>query len=373
MHNSKKKPNILQLIGEFTSGGAETLVVNLTNALKRDNWNVIVSARKDGPLSKKLTDKGCVYFIKKQETMDLKYVFRLVSLIKKHKIDLIHSHLFGNNLFGFIASRLTRTRIIQTIHGMDSLKSKKRIIAYKIMSPYVDKIVTVSKSLEQEMLKVVSVREGKICTINNGIDIRRGTSVDEQMLLKDTLGIKEIYPIIGAVGNIKPVKGYDTFIRAAHLILKQYPNAQFLIVGDYSDNKAYKEELIKLTYELGMKESIGFLGYRQDADKLMSLFDVYTISSLSEGLSMALLEAMSLKRPIVATDVGGNSIVLESGKTGVLVPPGNPESLARGIISLISNKELSETVAKNAFEHVKNNYSSDSMFNNYKELYLSII
>ena len=126
-----KKPKILQLIGEFTSGGAETVVINLINRLKKDNWDVIVSARKDGPLSVKIIDKKDIYIIDKNRTIDIKYIFKVASLIREHNIELIHTHLFGNDFCGFLAAKYTSKKIIQTIHGMDSINSRKRILANK--------------------------------------------------------------------------------------------------------------------------------------------------------------------------------------------------------------------------------------------------
>ena len=313
-----KKLNILQLIGEFTCGGAETVVINLTNRLKKEGWNVIVSARMDGPLSAQLTDKNCVHFIGKKKALDIRYLSKLVSLIRENDIDLIHSHLFGNDLNGFIAAKYAGVKIIQTIHGMDSIASRKRVVAYNIMVPFVDRIVTVSESLKQEFEKSVSIKNDKICTIHNGVSLER-SFINKRSIIAE-IGISNSFPIIGAVGNVKPVKGYDTLIRAACLIIKKYPEAKFLIVGDVSEDKAYKEELDGLIYKLGLKGHIKYLGYRQDAYKILSLFDIYVLPSRSEGLSIALLEAMSLKKPIVATNVGGNVKALENGKTALLVP-----------------------------------------------------
>ena len=367
-----KKPKILQLIGEFTNGGAENLVVNLTNKLRQDHWEVIISARKDGPLSSLLSNKNCIYFINKQRTIDLKYLFKLVSLIREYDIDLIHSHLFGNDLFGFIAAKYAGIKIIQTVHGMDSFNSKKRVIAYNMMAPFVDKVVTVSKSLELEMVKVISFKRDKICTINNGIDLERYGVTKDYQLIKKEIGMNDSFPIIGAVGNVKPVKGYDILIKAAVSILEEYHNAKFLIFGDIIEDKEYKENLDKMILKYDLTKHIKFMGYRSDVFKFLPLFDAYVLPSRSEGLSVALLEAMLFRRPIVATSVGGNIAVLENGENGLLVPPDDPEALCKGILRLLSDKDLSKVLSANASNAVRTKYSFDRMAENYKELYLSI-
>ena len=368
-----KKPKILQLIGEFTNGGAENLVVNLTNKLRQDDWEVIISARKDGPLSSRLSNRNCIYFINKERAIDLNYLFKLVSLIREHDIDLVHSHLFGNDLFGFIAAKYAGIKIIQTVHGMDSFNSRKRVFAYSMMAPFVDKVVTVSESLELEMLKVVSFKKDKICTINNGIDLERYEVTKDYQLVKKEIGMNDSFPIIGAVGNVKPVKGYDTFIRAASLILKQYPKAKFLIVGSISEHNSCIDELERLIYVYGLKKYFEFLGFRQDVYDILSLFDIYVLPSRSEGLSMALLEAMSLGKPIVATSVGGNLKVLENYKTALLVPPNEPEALSDSILHLLSDKVFAKRIGQNASEVCRRRYNIDQMVENYKNLYLRLV
>lgn len=368
-----KKPNILQLIGEFISGGAETIVIDLINRLKKDNWDVIVSARRDGPLSARLIDKNGIYIINKRRTFDVQYLLKLISLIRYCKIELIHTHLFGNDFYGFLAARFTGAKIIQTIHGMDSINSRKRVLAYRIMAPFVDKIITVSESLEQEFLKVIPTVKNKICTITNGVDIEYGILNELSEFLREEIGISNLYPVIGAVGHVKSVKGYDTLIKAACLIIKKYPNAKIIIVGEvFEKDKHYKEELDRLIYSLGLKEHIKFTGFRQDVSKILPLFDVYVLPSRSEGLSMALLEAMSLGKPIVATSVGGNSFVLENGKTALLVPPDDPGKLSNSILHILSDEHFAKSMGKNALEHVRNKYTIDNMVENYKNLYFSL-
>jgi len=359
-----KKPNILHLIGEFTSGGAETIVINLINRLKKDNWNVIVSARKDGPLSEQIIDKKDIYIIDKNRTIDIKYIFN---------IELIHTHLFGNDFYGFFAAKYAGIKIIQTIHGMDSINSRKRILAYNIMAPFVDKIITVSESLEQEMLKVILFRKDKIYTITNGIDCGRYVSINSCQSMKEEIGINDSFPIIGAVGNVKPVKGYDTFIKAASLILKQYPKVKFLIVGSVSEHNSCIYEMERLIYVYGLEKYFEFLGFRQDVHDILSLFDIYVLPSRSEGLSMALLEAMLLGKPIVATSVGGNLKVLENCKTALLVPPNEPEALSESILHLLSNKAFAKFIGQNASEECRKKYNIDHMVENYKNLYLKLV
>jgi glycosyltransferase involved in cell wall biosynthesis len=360
------------LIGEFTSGGAETLVVKVTNRLIENGWNVIVSARKDGPLSEQLIDRDLLYLLPKTGTIDFGYLRALIKLIRRHDIDIVHSHLFGNDLYGFLAAKYTGKRILQTIHGMDSISSKKKIIAYKLMAPFVDMVVTVSDSLKEEFLKVVKINRQKIMTIDNGVDVEKRPTGDP-IALKKELGINGADPIIGAVGNVKVVKGYDTLISAMPSILKKYRNAMFVIVGDITEQPDYKAKLDRQVEELELKDKILFLGYRSDAYDVLSLFDIYTLPSRSEGLSVALLEAMSLSKPIVATTVGGNSLVLKDKETALLVRSEDPKMLSSCILHYLDNKAVAECTGKSAYDTVEAKYSMKQMIDQYEELYRELL
>jgi glycosyltransferase involved in cell wall biosynthesis len=367
-----RKPTVLQLIGELTCGGAETIVVKLTNALRKENWEIIVSARKDGPMSEYLDSKSDVVFLNKKVTIDFKYIRDLVLLIKSKKIDVIHSHLFGNDLYGFVAAKITHRPIIQTIHGMDSIRSKKRILAYSMMAPFVDKIVTVADSLRNEMLKIASINEDKICTIHNGINIVDKFPQSSCHSLKDELELLDCYPIVGAVGTVKAVKGYDILIDAFSRISRQYPKAKLLIVGDYSVNTVYKEQLDSLVASHGLKERVAFTGYRQDAYRFFSIFDIYVLPSRSEGLSVALLEAMSYKKPLIATCVGDNTKILRNEETGLLIEPEDSAALSESILRLLRDKNFANYLGTNAARTVQEEYTIDRMIEMYKSLYLKV-
>jgi glycosyltransferase involved in cell wall biosynthesis len=368
-----RKINILQLIGSFTSGGAENMVVNLVNGLAEDTFNVILSARAAGPAARGLINGNKVVIIEKNSTVDISYLLKLIRLIKKYRIDIIHSHMFGANMYGFLAAKLSGAKIIQTVHGMDCLNSKKRMIAYRLMHRFIDKIVTVSESLRVEFLKYTKVNQEKVFTIHNGIDINKYSVSDGYINKRAQLHLPPACPVIGAVGNIKHVKGYDTLILAAAGVIERYPEARFLIVGEtVKKHEQEKMRLDNLIKKLGLGNNVQFMGYREDIYEILPVFDVYVLPSRSEGQSLALLEAMASGRSIVATDVGGNPLLIKHGISGILTPAEDHVSLGQQIIRVLDDKNFAAELGKNAREDAVRRFSVENMAAGYDDLYKSI-
>lgn len=366
-------PRVLQLIGNLNPAGAENVVVNLANGLKTAGFDVLVLSREGGSLVQKLN--GVITrIIPKEKTIDLRYVVTLSKFISKNKIDIIHTHMFGNNFYGFCAALLTRRKVIFTIHGEDCFRSRKRLVFYRYFAPFVSRVVTVSKPLYNRFVYEIGIKKEKVSLIPNGIDTYRFQKKIDIADQRRKMGIPLDSPIVGAVGNIKPVKGYDIFLNAAVDVNKKMPKACFIIVGGV---RQYNEETMKalrtLVNEKKLSGNVYFLGERNDVENILPLFDVYVLPSRSEGTSIALLEAMAAERPIVATNVGGTPYIIESDKTGILVPPEDASSLSDAIIKLLEDRLLAGSLGKHARIVAEKDYSVDSMINQYAALYNEII
>ena len=369
-----RRINVLQMIGEFTSGGAESVVVNLAKSLNREKFSLTFTARKDGPISKNLPVGSEFVILPKRNGFDLRHLLRLIEIIKVRKIDLIHSHLFGPNLFGFLAAKITKKKIIQTIHGRDCFSTWKRILAYRLMLKFTDKIVTVSDPLGTEFRKRVGEDE-KATIVHNGIDVGSFKKIIQRDKKLASLGLPTRSKIIGSVGNIKPIKGHENLIQTMAILRKkeQYDVILAIIGEIYPKYASYKTMLDKLITSLGLADRIFFLGFRDDIPEILQAIDYYVLPSISEGLSISLLEAMAASRPIVATDVGMNSVVIQHGVNGLIVPPNSNEALAEALQKVISDPELSEEMGKKARKTVCSKYSSEAMSNRYLKLYEEIV
>jgi len=368
-----RKARIVQLIGCLKKSGAERVVVDLAKGLKSVNYEVTVCSREGGSLIPELNGVPTI-ILPKRGLIDSKHLLGLCEILRREKIDLIHTHLFGNNLYGFFASILTGKKIIFTVHGEDCLKSKRRLVFYRLAGPFVSKIVTVSGFLYEKVRKEVGISEGKLAVIANGINTEQFRNERVDTFDKRGLGLPGDGLVVGTIGTMKPVKGQDILIKAAAEVIRQVPEACFAIVGRPSQyHREYEEYLFRLRRDYGLENQVYFLGERDNVEAILPLFEVFVLPSRSEGTSIALLEAMASGRAIVATNVGGNPHLIHDKKTGLLVPPEDPGCLAEAIITLLRNRSFARRLAENAQRAAEKEYRVESMVERYAALYDEVL
>ncbi|MEE8422927.1 MAG: glycosyltransferase, partial [Thermodesulfobacteriota bacterium] len=204
--------------------------------------------------------------------------------------------------------------------------------------------------------------------IYNGID---PTLYDDQSVsgFRASLNIPEKTKVIGMVANLIHYKGHKFFIRACAKIKSMRADVVFLLIGE----GPMRIELEKLTKELGLEEDVVFLGRRSDISPLLSVMDVFVLTSLEEGFSNAILEAMAAGKPVIATDVGGNSEAVIHGKTGLLVPSMDSNSLADAINNMLCEPEMAEKMGEAGRERIVGEFSMNAMVRNMEHLYKDLI
>jgi glycosyltransferase involved in cell wall biosynthesis len=236
-------------------------------------------------------------------------------------------------------------------------------------------IVTVSELLAKELCSKSGIRREKVTTIHNGVEAGKFNGKSNRNRILEEIGLAKGEKIIGAVGNIKLVKGYDILLRSFSKILRaEGANVVLVLVGEIFDKQqGYKELLDGLIKELRLDGKVYFLGYREDIPELLQVFDLYVLPSRSEGLSISLLEAMASRKPIVATDVGMNSYLIKNGVSGRIVPSEDAESFADAMSSILKDREKAEQYGKAAAREFEENYSSKRMGAKYEEIYRKVL
>lgn len=342
------------------------MLLNLVKMLKTSPYKSMVGLLREGWLYTELKKAGIpIVVLNFRGPYDFRFLVNLVCMIKKTKIDIIHSHLFGMNLYGALAAKLTSKPLIATVHGETyDLERRRRILAYKMIAKWSQKIVTVSRNLENLMMKEVGIDQNKILTIYNGIDLARFSYSNGTTVRRD-LGLKSSEKIVGIIAGLRPVKGHHYFLQAASHVLKDIPSAKFLIVGD----GALRNQLISYAKRLNIERKVMFTGFRRDIPELLSIMDVFVVSSLSEGLSLSLLEAMAAGKAIVATRVGGNVELIQHNRTGFFVPPRDPVSMAEAIILLLKHKPIAVRMGEIARQKALKEFDCGQMRKKYEGLY----
>jgi glycosyltransferase involved in cell wall biosynthesis len=230
--------------------------------------------------------------------------------------------------------------------------------------------VFVSNQLKTALQSALKLNDAHCAVIPNGVDLQRFQGRHDRPL-RGELQIPDDAILVGAVGNIRKPKSYDTRLRAAHALAQKSDRFRFVIAGEGS-GELY-DELLALRHELGLEQKLDFLGLRSDIPEILRSLDVYVLSSTTEGFSIACIEAMAAGIPVVATRSGGPEEILEDGRSGLLVPVKDSDALAHAIYKIATDVELSKKLVANAATRVESRYTLGAMLNSYEQLLQGIV
>lgn len=293
-------------------------------------------------------------------------VQKLAAYIRTNNIDVVHCHNFSPHFYGTMAGLVSGVPAITTKHGSHTLNPHYRFWLNRVASLFSKKIVCVSNDAQVIARQEERDPAKKLITILNGIDTDRFCGTDK--------GIKGPYPpkgenrVIGIVARLSAEKDHKTLINAFSIVKKTINDVVLLVVGDGPALEANR----LLARTLGLDNSISFLGSRHDIPELMASMDIFVLSSLSEGISLTLLEAMASRLPIVCTNVGGNPEVVADGKTGYIVPPYNPIAMAEKIIALLQDRLLRENFGNAGLARAIDQFSIKAVMKRYEKIYMDV-
>jgi len=281
------------------------------------------------------------------------YAVRVFIYIVGHRIDIVHlNNSILINDYGMIAAVCANKRVIAQIRAPEYPSQ----IA-KFFSSMIDHFLPVSKFVKHS-LQVLGVEDKKITILPEGIDSEEFNGLADRPL-PTGMPKQNAVPVIGMIGCLVPWKGHEVFLKACQIILKQV-NAEFLVIGDTPDgDPGYKNFLIEYAVVLGISESVHFLGHCPNVAPFIKKADIMVHASTEpEPFGRVVLEAMSLGKPVIATAAGGPGEVISNGIDGILITPGNVNSMADAVLKLIQNKILRSKIGAFARIKVKDQYSS---------------
>jgi len=363
-----RKIKVLIVVYRLKIAGAENVALSLAKGLNKEKYEPIICCLKDNKIGKELQDYNIrVFNLNKIGRFDFTVLFKLLKLIKKEKVDIIHTHSFSPNLWGRLAAIIGRVPvIISTEHTVATVKTNLHKIIDKILAKFTTKIISVSMVVRNSILEEENISPDKILTIYNGIDIKSLSVNKEDMKKKSgSLGIDLSKPVVVSVGRLEPPKGHIHLLEAAKIVTKEFKSVQFLIIGD----GYLKPQLEKMAANLGITNNIIFAGFRSDIADILSLADIAVMSSVREGFSIALLEYMASGKPIVVTDVGGNKEAIENGVSGLIVPACDTKALGEAILYLLKNKDIALELGRKAKRKLEAEFTLTNMVNKIQQLY----
>ncbi len=371
-----KKLRIMEMIDKPSLGGGQTALLLLAENLDPSRFEVVVSSGGDGPLAEEARQKSIVYVpVSLGKRLSFKPVREIAGILEERKIDLLHTHGGIAGLYGRSAARRARTpAVVHTLHGIHYLHYRNPfwrrlfVLLERRYSCMTDRLVLVCQSDLRQARKHRLAPDEKMTVILNGTDLRVNFGADEIALRRNERGWTPGVPIVGTVARLHRQKGVVNLLRAAPKILSAVPEAKIVVVGDGPQGASLRREARRR----GLENRFLFLGERKEAASILAMFDVFVSPSLWEGLPFVLVEAAALGKPIIATAVDGVPEVLEDGKTGLLVRPGDPDALADAAIRLLRNKDEARRLGEMARALVPPRFPLRRMVDQTQHLYLEL-
>lgn len=370
------KINVCHIASGDLWGGAEAQIDTLLEGLCRCGaLEIYALLLNEGELADRLRRYPMTTVVVDERKHSFPAILRYaLRFLREKRIDLIHTHRYKENLIGGLGGVFLNIPVVRTQHGSGDQFSGYQAWKMKIYT-WIDtlvgkyltrKIIAVS----QEMKTILQGKYGReaIFLIRNGVRVLPGREQQRIRQLRRSLGIGDDHLVVGTAGRLVPVKGLDCFIRAAKLVYEAMPRTRFVILGD----GPLMNPLQSLARELGLAATLRFPGHREDAALFMAMMDIYVTSSLHEGLPMAVLEAQSLGRAVVATAVGGLPEIVQDGITGRLVSPGDVQGLAGDILELLSQEGLREALGQRGRENIWREFTQARLCQETVQLYQSL-
>lgn len=279
---------------------------------------------------------------------DPRQVSDLVALLRRGRFDVVHTHGYGATTFGRLAGALTRTPVVVHEHMVDDDMPLFQSVVDRLTAFHTARAIAVSKAVARFLVTKRHIPESAVEVVYNAIPDRYfdpGIGTDRAGLL-EPLGLESGHRHVGIIGRLHPIKGHESFLRAAATVATGRDDVRFVVVGDGELESVLRDRV----QQLGISDRVVFLGHQDDIPAVVRTLDLLVVSSISEGFALTAAEAMAGGVPVVATRVGGVPEVVTHGETGLLVPPRDPDALAAAIARLLDDETLRQSMARRAAE-----------------------
>ncbi|MEO6350142.1 MAG: glycosyltransferase [Candidatus Limnocylindrales bacterium] len=369
---------VTQLMASGAGGGAQVHVQSLVEGLDRQRFDVEVISLSDGPAIRRIRATGTNVRVVDQID-DSSALDAVIELLSERPPDVLHNHMYRAEIVGTRAALqmgergLPKPYVIGTVHSSRVRSDEDRALLRRLTTS-MDRLIAVSRAIVAKL-----VAEGRtgvpVELVYNGVDLQRYKFTEACCTLPEEYGFPEGTPLVGVVARLEPEKGHATLIEAWPLVLAKVPKARLLIIGEGSQRatlEAQADGLDLLGEACSADRCVGtrrarpgakvlFTGLRDDVPAVTAALDVAVLPSYREAQGLAILEAMALRRPVVATRVGGVPEMVDDGRTGLLVTPRDAHALAHAIVRVLTNHPLADMLARAGHDFVHANFSVEHM------------
>lgn len=369
MSNSLAPVPIAFCITGLQPGGAERALVQIVKRLNREKWDpVVYSLTGTGPLADELRLAEIpVEILQAQAVWDARIIWRLAKKFKAQKPVLLQTFLFHANLAGRLAACLSGVQHVVSGIRVSEKRKNGHLLLDRWTNGLVDLNICVSQSVADFSIKQGKLSKSKVVIIPNGVEFELFDSAEALDL--NLWGIPADAKVILSVGRLDPQKAPADLLTAFIRIADQVPNYHLLFVGDGN----MKVELQQQSEQHSLADRVHFAGWQSQIPQLMKAADCLVLSSLWEGMPNVVLEAMASGLPVISTNVDGVSELIENGRQGVLVAPGDVAAIQQALLDFSVNSSKFHKMAENAQNTVKKEFTWDSIALKYDQIYEQIL
>jgi len=292
------------------------------------------------------------------------YAWRLYQWAKDRRIKLVHQNN-GFDLGSLLLARMLRVPLIAYQRGDEWNSPVVRRLARGVR-----RFIANSETTKQNLI-ALGIPAARISVLNPPLDLETLRLTAPSRVTKDTFGVEQASPCFGIVGMLLPWKGHQVFLKAAQRVFQQIPNAWALVIGGAPHRERnYEDDLHALAKDLGIADRVVFTGFRTDVPDMLRLVDVVVHASITpEPFGRVIAEAMAMKRPVIATSAGGPTEIIEDGRTGFLVPPGDDVAMAERIIDLLLDPALAQRIAEAGYREARERFAGDAHARRVQQIY----
>ena len=367
----KRRIRVLHIIDSLVAEGAEQLLLDILSETDRESFeHVVCCLASGGPLVEEIQNAGVpVCIIGRKHKADLRSLAKMRNLIKEFQPDIVHTHLFTSSFWGRIAALITRRICVVTEHNTSHWKRWYHRLANRWLSTITARIIAVSQTVKDSLVTVDRVAADKITVIRNGVSLSRLVPNGNREEIRREFDCQDDDILAVTVAALDEQKGHRYLLESAKEFVRRRPKVKIACVGD----GPLRKELEERVASDNLRENIIFTGVRRDIGDILDAADIFILPSLYEGLSISLLEAAAMAKPIITTSVGASREVFTDKETGLLVNTRDPSGITKAIEYCIDNKEEAFEMGKRASELVRSRFSIAKSVKEYESIYRELV
>jgi len=365
---SEGYPSVLLLGDTLNFGGTEGQFVEVACGLAAAGWPVDVACmRAEGPLRARLERAGLAPWSYGPGSLKSPQAIGAVRGLARHlrarRVRIVHCFDFYSNLLGVAAGRLARVPVvIASQRDLGNLRPWHQQRLHTAMLGMATHVLVNSEAIAERLERTRAARAGRVSVILNGVDLARFAPADRAVSQPGA-------PVVVTLANLRPEKGLHQLVDAAHLVRQRLPAVRFEIWGEGVLRPALEEQVRRKA----LTETVRFQGTTREPQDVLRRCDVFVLPSLSEACSNVLMEALATGLPVVATRVGGNPGLVEDGRSGLLVPPGNPAALAEAIVQILQDQVVAARLAVGARARAVDQFAMSRMLERLQSFYRRVL